>query len=65
MRSMPPQALTLMNNAPRRSVRDHVGEGLRYLTGWILALMMLIPALLITIADKITSWHLRRRGGRD
>lgn len=61
---MPQPALTSMNNAPRRSVRDQAGEGLRYLTGWILALVMLIPALIIIVADKITSWQLRRRGGR-
>lgn len=65
MLSMLRPAMTLMNNVPRRSVRDQVGEGLRYLTGWILALSMLIPAVIISVADKILSWQWRRRGGRD
>lgn len=42
-----------------------IGESLRLVGSWFVALLMLLPALVIIIADKITMVRLRRRGGRD
>jgi hypothetical protein len=61
--STPPRDATLMSSPRRNTLKDQLGEFVRLLTGWILAFVMLIPALIITLADKITMWRIRRRGG--
>ena len=65
MHSMPLLGTTWMNERRMVPVRERIGEGLRALAGWLLALLMLVPALVITLADKLTMWRIRRRGGRD
>ena len=44
---------------------EQLGEITRLLAGWFLAILMLLPALIIYLADKITMWRIRRRGGID
>lgn len=39
-----------------------MGESTRSLTGWILALLLILPAIVILTADKITMALLRGRG---
>jgi len=65
IRSTPPRDATLMSSPRRNTLMDQIGDLTRLLTGWILAFVMLIPALIITLADKITMWRIRRRGGID
>lgn len=54
-----------MSSPRRHTFMDHLGEFLRFLLGWVLAILMLIPALIIFLADKLTMWRIRRRGGID
>jgi hypothetical protein len=38
-------------------------EVLRESVAWVLAIVMIVPALIIQAVDKITSFWLKRRGG--
>jgi hypothetical protein len=48
---------------PKPSERP--GEFLRAVLGWLLALLVALPALIIYAADRMTSCIIRRRGWRD
>lgn len=54
-----------MSSPDRHSLMDQLGELFRFLLGWVLAILMLIPALVIYLADKLTMSRIRRRGGID
>jgi hypothetical protein len=47
--------------APR--VREWWDDTWRALVGWALAILMILPALVIRAADRVTAWWIRRRGG--
>jgi hypothetical protein len=57
--------MTPMNERRNGSMANLFGEAARFIAGWVLAMLMLVPALIITMADKITSSRLRRHGGWD
>jgi hypothetical protein len=54
-----------MNEQRRAPVHESLGDALRFVAGWLLALLMLLPALIIKVADTITMWRVRRREERD
>lgn len=62
---MPPRDEILMSSHNRHRFMDQLGEIGRLLAGWVLGIAMLIPALIIHLADKITMWRIRRRHGID
>lgn len=54
-----------MSEPRRRTVTEATGDALRFILGWLLALLLLLPAMIIYITDMITTAYWRRRGGRD
>lgn len=54
-----------MNERRRVPISESIGEFLRLISGWLLALLMLLPALIIKIADKLTMWRIRSRAQRE
>lgn len=62
---MPYPELIWMNEQRRAPLRESAGEALRFLSGWLLALLLAVPALIIKIADKLTMWRIRHRAKRD
>jgi hypothetical protein len=65
MPSTPHLELIWMSKGRSVPIREMIGDTLRFLAGWLLALLMLLPALVITLADKITMWRIRNRMQRD
>lgn len=56
--------LTWMNEQRRVPIHELLGDALRFVIGWLLALLMLLPALIIKLADMITMWRFRHRDER-
>lgn len=54
-----------MSERRRAPISESSGEILRLMTGWLLALLMLLPALIIKIADKLTMWRIQSRAQRE
>lgn len=54
-----------MNEQRRAPIHELLGDALRFAVGWLLALLMLLPALVIKLADMITLWRIRHRVERD
>lgn len=44
------------------TLEQRMGESTRNLAGWILALLLVLPALVILTTDRITMAFLRRHG---
>ena len=47
------------------TLRVLIGESSRAFLSWVVAILMIIPALIIRIADGLSLHFIRRRGGRD
>lgn len=62
---MPHLELTRMGEQRRVPISESMGEILRLTTGWLLAVLMLLPALIIKIADKLTMWRIQSRAQRE
>lgn len=54
-----------MSERRRAPISESSGEILRLMMGWLLALLMLLPALIIKIADKLTMWRIQSRAQRE
>lgn len=54
-----------MRPAPALKPGAWLGEILRAVLSWVLALVAVFPALIIYAADRLTSCIIKWRGGRD
>jgi hypothetical protein len=54
-----------MNERRRVSILESSGEALRFVSGWLLAILLAVPALIIKLADKLTMWRIRHRAKRE
>ncbi|MBI3873018.1 MAG: hypothetical protein HY304_08100 [candidate division Zixibacteria bacterium] len=54
-----------MSSPPFRRARAWVSEVGREIVSFAVALLMLLPAVVIHLADRLTMFWIRRRGGLD